>query len=78
LYDRRVCTGFNEKTKEAVPTNLDEYGAISRHANLLMKELNKRMNELDIDKETSKRAKDEASRYNHDGVRDLMIGNGWT
>lgn len=72
IYDRRVCSGFNEKTQCAIPLNTIEYIDINRNAKRLMNDIVRELRDKEVDKETRRAAKNEAARHSHDKVEEIL------
>jgi hypothetical protein len=72
IYDRRVCSGFNEKTRSAVPTSTVEYIDINRNAKRLMNDIVRDIRDKEIDDDTWRSARDAASRFSHQEVESLL------
>ncbi|MCR8641378.1 hypothetical protein NV379_01795 [Paenibacillus sp. N1-5-1-14] len=73
LYDRKICTGFNEKTGDAVPTSTVEYTDINRNAKRLMNVIVCDFRDKGIEKSTWISARCEASKYSHEEVKEMLI-----
>lgn len=72
IYDRRICTGFNEKTQSAIPLSTVEYIDINRNAKRLMNDIVRDLRDKGLNEETWRSARDEAARYSHDKVEELL------
>jgi len=65
VYDRRICSGFNDKTQSAIPLNTVEYTDINRNAKRLMNKIVAELRDKEIDEDTWMAARNEAARYSH-------------
>lgn len=72
LYDRRICSGIDTKTGNAMPTSTVEYIDINRNAKRLMNGIILELRDKEIDDKTWKRARDAASKYSHCEVEKLL------
>ncbi|WP_145413483.1 hypothetical protein [Paenibacillus xylanexedens] len=72
VYDRRVCSGFNEKTQSAIPLNTVEHTDINRNAKRLMNKTVIEIRDREIDEDIWRSARNEAARYTHNKVEELL------
>lgn len=73
IYDRRVCSGVDSKTGNAMPTSTVEYIDINRNAKRLMNKIVSELRDKEIDDETWRSARDAASKYSHKEVEQLLL-----
>lgn len=76
VYDRRICSGFNEKTQSAIPLSTVEYTDINRNAKRLMNKIVAELRDKEIDEDIWRTARNEAARYSHNKVEELLKSNG--
>lgn len=72
VYDRRICSGFNDKTQSAIPLNTVEYTDISRNAKRFMNKIVADLRDKEIDEDTWRTARNEAARYSHNRIEELL------
>ncbi|WP_091017664.1 MULTISPECIES: hypothetical protein [Paenibacillus] len=72
VYDRRVCSGYDEKTQSAIPLSTAEYIDINRNAKRLMNKIVAELRNKEIDEDTWRAARNEVARYSHVKVEDLL------
>ena len=73
VYDRRTCSGTSRETGNAIPTSTVECIDINRNAKRLMNLLAQYFHEKSIEKDTWILARNDASKYSHKVVQDLLI-----
>jgi|GEM_PF-5608704 len=72
IYDRRICSGFNEKIQSAIPLSTVEYTDINRNAKRFMNKIVAEFRDKEIDEDTWRAARYEAARYSHVKIEDLL------
>ncbi|KAA9007218.1 hypothetical protein F4V43_01655 [Paenibacillus spiritus] len=77
VYDRRICSGFDRETGEAIPGNTVEYTEINRYAKQLMNKVVEDLRNKNVDDSTWRLARDGASRHSFEETERLLIGKGW-
>lgn len=76
VYDRRICSGFNQKTKSAIPLSAVEYTDMNRNAKRLLNKIVTELRDKEIDEDTWRTARNEAAKYSHNKVEELLKSYG--
>ncbi len=71
-YDRQVCSGYDTKRDCAMPATGVEYSLIIQHSRIQMSHLREKLLKLSADREISRKAQDEASKYSHNRIGELL------